>query len=357
MVLPKPEKEALKRMPPQAREIDDGLLRLIGIPFFGVSIPNFIGLFGALGPGDLFYWLGYIYFIGVAFSIWQGNRWLLFQQREYHNWFRNPVRKLINLVSANIFYTAPLTALLIWGWYRLAGLPADWNAIRVCVLVNVICVLFVTHLYETVFLIKERQDDLLEFEQLQRARAQAELEVLKRQIDPHFMFNSLNTLSHLIESEPDKALLFNDKLADVYRYILSHKDQVLIPLREEMDFLNNYFTLLRLRFGNGVDLLFPDETLTASYLIPPVSLQILMENAVKHNEFDEQQPLQMHLEMKDTSILFSNKKRVRRTLRPGAGIGLSNLNERCRLVTGREIEVETDADLFSVRLPLLKTVV
>jgi sensor histidine kinase YesM len=357
MVLPKPENELLKRTPPQAHEINDGLLRLIGIPFFGISIPNFVGLFGPLGPADGYYWFGYIYFIAVAFSIWQGNRWLLFKQREHHNWFSNPVRKLINLVSANIFYTAPLTVMLIWGWYRISELPVDWNAIQICVLVNVICVLFVTHLYETVFLIKERQDDHLQFEQIQRARAQAELEVLKRQIDPHFMFNSLNTLSYLIESEPGKALLFNDKLADVYRYILSHKDQVLIPLQEEIDFLNNYFTLLRLRFGTGVELVFSDDELAGQYLIPPVSLQILMENAVKHNEFDERQPLQMRLEIQGEQVSFSNKQRLRSSLRPGAGIGLSNLNERCRLVTGREIEVDAGADLFSVKLPLLKTVV
>jgi len=91
----------------------------------------------------------------------------------------------------------------------------------VTTLTNVICVLFVTHVYETVFLIKERQSDQLTFEQLQRAKAQAELQALKTEIDPHFMFNSLNTLSHLIESDAEQALRFNDKLANVYRYILS----------------------------------------------------------------------------------------------------------------------------------------
>jgi len=91
----------------------------------------------------------------------------------------------------------------------------------VTTLTNVICVLFVTHGYETVFLIKERQSDQLTFEQLQRAKAQAELQALKTEIDPHFMFNSLNTLSHLIESDAEQALRFNDKLANVYRYILS----------------------------------------------------------------------------------------------------------------------------------------
>jgi hypothetical protein len=189
----------------RARSLDDRLLRLIGIPFFGVAIPNFTGLFGPVGPDRAAYWLGYLYFIFIAFTIWQGNRWVLFRQREHHDWFSDPVRKLINLVAANVFYTAPATVLLLLGWFYFAGLPVDWIAVRVCTLVNVICVLFVTHIYETVFLIKERQSDALEYAQLERVRAQAELEALKSQIDPHFLFNSLNTLSFLIENDRRKA--------------------------------------------------------------------------------------------------------------------------------------------------------
>lgn len=116
--LPKPHMNAPKRDIPalnpeirQEQQLNDRLLRLIGIPFFGIAIPNFIGLFGRLQISDGMYWLGNPYFIFVAFVIWQGNRWLLFKQREHHNWFSNPVRKLINLVSANVFYTAPVTVL------------------------------------------------------------------------------------------------------------------------------------------------------------------------------------------------------------------------------------------------------
>lgn len=214
--------------------------------------------------------------------------------------------------------------------------------------------LFVTHVYETVFLIKERQSDQLTFEQLQRAKAQAELQALKTQVDPHFMFNSLNTLSHLIESDAKQALRFNDKLADVYRYILSNKDRTLIPLAEEIDFLNNYFTLLELRFGGGLELQRKGKDDATQYLIPPISLQVLMENAVKHNEFDESHPLQMILHQGEEQIRFSNPKRLRRSLRPSAGIGLRNLSERYRLITGQEIRVETDGNEFSVDLPLLK---
>jgi LytS/YehU family sensor histidine kinase len=102
--------------------------------------------------------------------------------------------------------------------------------------------------------VKETESEMLKNEQLERAKAEAELEALKNQIDPHFIFNSLNTLSHLIEEKPVKAKQFNDNLADVYRYILQNKARDLVLLREEMIFLENYFSLLKIRFDKAVEL-------------------------------------------------------------------------------------------------------
>ena len=123
---------------------------------------------------------------------------------------------------------------------------------------------------------------------MERAKAEAELEALKNQIDPHFIFNSLNTLSHLIEEKPVKAKQFNDNLADVYRYILQNKARDLVLLREEMVFLENYFSLLKIRFEKAVQMkIIVDESEMDQYLVPPISLQILAENAIKHNEFSD----------------------------------------------------------------------
>lgn len=335
-------------------KIDDRIIRLVGIPGFGVLIPNFTGLFGGLGFADTMYWMGYGYFIFIAYCIWEGNRWLLFKQRENMTWFGNPVRKLTMLVAANVFYTAPVTVALISFWYRFSGIgPIDWGVVQLVALANVICVIFVTHAYETVFLIKERQTDLLAFEQLERARIESELEILKSQIDPHFMFNSLNTLSYLIEHDQERALQFNESLSDVYRYILMNKQKELVTLQEEITFANNYFVLVQIRFGLGVKLSMEAGTNLEDKLLAPISLQLLLENAVKHNEFTEERPLRITLVVREGWVQVSNNVQPK-VVRDSSRIGLRNLQERYRLLMGKEVVVEQSEAEFTVKLPYLQ---
>lgn len=342
-------------MKPQSH-INDLNIRLLFIPFFGIAIPNLTGLFGHVTFRSPLYWIGYGYFILISFVIWHGNRYLLFKQREHYDWFQNPIRKLTTLVFANVFYTAPVTALMLLFWYYFAGFAGpDWNVIKLVTLMNVIAVIFITHVYETVFLIKERESDLLQFEKLERAKAQAELAALKSQIDPHFMFNSLNTLSYLIENDREKALRFNEHLSDVYRYILMNKDRELVQLREEIEFLNHYFSLLQLRFGKGVQLTINGNGEWDDYLIPPISLQILLENAVKHNQVDESSPLGIRVRIGDSCIVVSNPRRPRLAENGSPKTGLKTLNERYKLITGREISIQTETDEYSVTLPILRT--
>lgn len=172
--------------------IRDIPLMLWVVPWFGIIIPNLTGLFGPLSPLNSAYWWGYLVFIGLAYAIWWGNRWLYLRQRRYFDWFSRPMTKIFTVLFANIFYTAPLTLAWCWAWYRLAAMPADWQAAKDTTLFNVIAVIFITHVYETAFLIKGRETDMVQLAQLERSRALAELEALKNQVDPHFMFNSLN---------------------------------------------------------------------------------------------------------------------------------------------------------------------
>ncbi|MGN6420018.1 MAG: sensor histidine kinase, partial [Pseudobacter sp.] len=190
---------------------------------------------------------------------------------------------------------------------------------------------------------------------LEQAKAEAELEALRNQIDPHFIFNSLNTLSHLIEEKPQKARQFNDNLADVYRYILQSKKRELVLLREELSFLNDYFYLLQIRFENAVQLQIGiPEGLHDQYLIPPISLQVLAENAIKHNEFSVSAPLIVDVNLQHGWLIVKNPIRRKVLRKPSSRIGLANLQDRYKLTTSRDIIITEEEENFVVRLPVLK---
>ena len=381
---PKPDNRA-----PELPPLRDAGIRILLIPAFGIAIPYFAGYFGPYGPASALYWAGLAWAMLISFAIWHGNRFFLLRQRRYYDWFQHPVRKICVLLFANVFYTAPVTVLMLIGWYRVAGFGPDWNAIRTATLCCVICVAIITHVYETVYLIQQRESDLLAVQRLENARMEAELEAIKTQVAPHFLFNSLNTLGWLIEHHPRRAMEFNQDLAEVYRYILASQRWELVPLEDELAFAKRYFNLLQLRFGEGLemtvdeggarDLMRPaaradrpggrphiDRPGGRSHIdrpggrphwfLPPISVQALIENAVKHNQHSRENPLRIGLEFGEhhggSCVVVRHAKRPMPQVRPGARVGLKNLDTRCRLALGRGIDV-LDADgEFAVRIPV-----
>ena len=335
--------------------IDDIGFRLILVPAFGILIPLMTGMVNRYNFSNWEIKLSFLYTIGIAAIIWQGNRYLHFSMRSYFDWHNKPVRKVLVMLFSIVFYTIPVSVLLHVGWYNLFGKgPVDWSITWQSTLIILIAVIFITHVYETVFLVKETESEMIRNEQLERTKAEAELEALKNQIDPHFIFNSLNTLSHLIEYKPVKAKLFNDNMADVYRYILQNKARSLVLLKEEVLFLQNYFSLLKIRFDEGVQLKIdiPDEDLER-YLVPPISLQILAENAIKHNEFSELFPISIHIQLLNNELVIHNAVRKKVLRKASSKIGLQNLHERYKLTTGKEILVKEAMGEFTVTLPVL----
>ncbi len=335
-------------------KLNDVKIRLIGIPFFGICIPHLTGLFGTLTMKDPLHWFGYLWFVGLAAAIWQGNRYLLFRTRQRFTWFDKPIEKLILLFMNNIFYTAPITIAWLCVWYQIAGFGVNWDTILVVSLINVICVLFITHVYETVFMVKEQQNEQLRSAELQRAKAEAELAALKNQVDPHFMFNSLNTLTHLIKVDASRALEFTENLAEVYRYILSQKDQTLVLLDDELDFTHKYTDLLHLRFGKSLIITKRfNGSAGKEYLIPPTSVFVAFENAVKHNEISERTPMHIDVDLESGMLRIINTVRERKNTVHSSKIGLKNLDERFRLVTGKGITASRQEERFVVEFPLI----
>jgi sensor histidine kinase YesM len=381
-----------KREKMATERLNDIGFRVILIPFFGIAIPVVTRmidphLFGHWSQ-PLGHWmlkLAYAYTIGIAFVIWQGNRYLLFSLRSYFDWFNRPVRKIIALLLAISFFTIPVCVVLLVGWYHLFNSGrVNWDVLRTATLIILICVIFITHVYETVFLVRDSESEMLRNAQLERLKAQAELEALKAQIDPHFMFNSLNTLTWLIEEAPAKAKVFNEHLADVYRYILRNRSRELVLLGDEVGFLYDYFALMSIRYGEAVRLRvdLPEEMLDR-YMVLPISLQVLAENAHKHNEFSVREPLEIFVSVAGERVVVRNRVALRSgdgvsgsgvsrsgfsgsgVSRSGtglagsgegvsrSGVGLANLDERCRVSMGVATEVVEAEGTFAVYLPIL----
>lgn len=337
-------------------KLNDIGFRVILIPFFGIAIPVLTGMVPHASFSSWEIKFSYLYTILISFVVWEGNRFLLFTLRAYFDWLNKPVKKIIALIMAVSFYTVPISILMLTGWYDifLDGV-INWQVVYNATLIILVCVAFIVHIYETVFLVKQAEYDKLKNEQLERSRVEAELEALKNQVDPHFIFNSLNTLSHLIEETPAKAKIFNDSLADVYRYILQNKAKDLILLSDEMQFIQDYFSLLKIRFEEAVQLTIEaDANAFDNYFVPPISLQILLENAIKHNEFSDAKPLMITVEMKEEVLLIHNETRKKTLRKPSSKIGLQNLAVRYKLITGKEIIVQDANYGFTVFLPLLK---
>jgi sensor histidine kinase YesM len=340
----------------QQQRINDVGIRLVLVPLFGIAIP----LISKLVPHAQFnHWqikISYLYTILIAFIVYEGVRFLYFTLRTYFDWVNSPIKKIIAYIVSIIFYCVPVSTLLMVGWYHLFMQGrVNWDVIQLSVTIILVAVFFLVNLYETVFLVREVASEKLAQEQLERAKAEAELDALKNQIDPHFIFNSLNTLGHLIDENPAKAKLFNSNMAEVYRYILSNKARSLVLLREEMDFLNNYFSLLKIRFEDAVQLQIHVSQVTMdSYLVPPISLQLLIENAVKHNEFSDSKPLDIVIEMRGEALVVQNGVHKKITRANSSKIGLTNLKERYRLITNKEIIVKETINNFTVALPVLR---
>jgi ligand-binding sensor domain-containing protein len=186
---------------------------------------------------------------------------------------------------------------------------------------------------------------------IQRERVESQLEVLKSQINPHFLFNSFNTLISLIEEEPASATVYVEKLSDFYRSLLQYREQDLIPLQEELDLLQNFTYLLKKRFGKNINLQIPDINGKPAF-IPPLTLQMLVENAIKHNVVSKRKPLYINIFLEGDKICIINNLQKKMTKEKSTRFGLQSIQTRYAL-RGKSVEIEETENEFKVTIPII----
>lgn len=339
---------------------DDRLVTVILIPAASFLIPIiFFGMSFTRSP--YFTWHAYINTLIITTVIWLGNRYIMIWARGRHPHFEDVRKRLMMQSLAMLVYTLIMNNAM--GFILEAcGLKEFHNntpghsftdVITTSNAAALFCSLTVVAIYESIYFMNELRKSVEEKEMLKRESLYAQLDALKTQVNPHFLFNNLNTLVSIIPEDPKRAMDFVQQLAKVYRHILEVKDEQSIPLKEELDVLKAYAFLLETRFGDNIQINInvPAEKLDRKII--PLSLQILMENAIKHNIVSSDKPLRIDVFADDGRLVVSNNLQKKNQLNESTGIGLDNIRNRYRLLSSRQVEVKENHSDFVVSIPLI----
>ena len=301
-------------------------------------------------------WRNIPYFIIYSFAFSLGNMLYFNLIGKYLNWNKNPEKTLIisilGVIPVNIliyFLLNIVFKVLVFGlsfhdFIRHIN-PFEYTMV---VLFALVIALFIITKYS----FKKIRETQLKAEQLKTQNERIKFESLKAQLDPHFLFNNLNVLASLIGENPEKAEEFTLKLSDIYQYVLAQKDKNLVPLKEEFTFAENYLDLLKMRFEDGLSYSLPKQ-IDPEAQIPPLSLQLLLENAIKHNKISTENPLNIHIETQPDKLIVWNKFQPKKQTGT-TGIGLKNIQKRYDLLSGKHVNISQDQQVFKVELPILE---
>ncbi|MEX1382851.1 2TM domain-containing protein [Lutibacter sp.] len=218
---------------------------------------------------------------------------------------------------------------------------------------GLVVTLFVSLIFHAIFFYKALTEKKVTEQQIVAKTETAKYESLKSQIDPHFLFNSLNVLTSLIGENPKLAEKFTTKLSKVYRYVLEQKNKDLIDLDEELLFAKTYMELLKMRFEDAVIFEIPEKASNSELKIIPLSLQLLLENTIKHNVVSEDNPLTVKIVEENGYLVITNNYSPKAVLEKGTKVGLKNIIDRYNLITLKKVSVEKTGETFTVKLPLL----
>lgn len=295
--------------------------------------------------------IGYAY--GIIFPI--GNS-LIGKYFDKLDWTKNPKRT--NLITFAIFMgyaiifgiTIPyMVDRFLWG---MSGISVFYD-VSVKAFMTTVIALVIFYFYNTNLISNHWIKSIEKNEELKRENLQAKYEALKNQVNPHFLFNSLNTLSGMVEQKPEHATNFIKKLSDIYRYVLEQTDKELVPINEEMKFVEDYIFLSQMRFGKG--LIFDSQIKDNQNIqVVPLGLQMLVENSIKHNVVADDMPLRIEMKVEDSFIFVKNNIQKKRIIDPGNNpLGLENIKKRYAYLSDASVEVIESGKEFVVKLPVI----
>jgi hypothetical protein len=275
-------------------------------------------------------------------------------------WVENPRKTFVIALIGTFVATTIVWLLVVYIWIAFLGnkIPtfADWrgNLGVTSWLFSLIITIMVSAIVHSRNFLKGWKQTLVEAEKLKKEQAIAQYETLKTQVNPHFLFNSLNVLTTLVHKDADVAEQFINQLSKVYRYILESRSQEIIALEEEMRNLEAYVFLMQIRFGGNF--IFHNQLTvnSNSYKVAPLTLQMLVENALKHNEISKMYPLSISVFLEENCIVVRNNLQLKTNQNESTGIGLSNIKARYQFLSSEPVSISEADGFFTVKIPLIK---
>lgn len=325
------------------------------MPFIDVVL-NYL-LFGERTWHDVHIWLYSFPIIYVqGFISWYFH---IVTMHLYRIWFpllKQAVYRLVLLFFTHVGLTSLTFAILFYGYdlFHFLGYEFNGDNLKISILAAIALTLIATTTWEAEYIISKWKESLAEKEQVEQMALQYEFETLKSQVNPHFLFNCFNTLSSLITEDPERAEVFLNDLSKVYRYLLRNNEDGLSTLQNELNFINSYFELLKTRHGDCVQLQIEVDKKYYNYLLPSLTLQLLVENAVKHNVISKQQTLSIDIfSMAGNKLAVNNNLQRKPNNVHSNKVGLSNIKMKYELLQQTGFKVLEDQKNFTVILPLI----
>ena len=299
---------------------------------------------------------GWSYGAVFGFCFWQGNYFISHTAGERLDWRKN-AKKANTITLLLIFFYGVLVSICVpFIYYKYVfHVPPDklYGHILGGSFAGLTINFAIVGAYYSGFLAKYWMQSIKNEEQLKQENLISKYEALKNQVNPHFLFNSLNTLTGIIEKDSKTAIPYIKKLSDIYRYVLEQKDKETVAIAEELQFVEDYIYLQKMRYGEGLS--FETNIADKDGRVAPLALQILIENAVKHNIISDDQPLKIELLEEDGYYVLKNNLQKKKTIQQNAQTGLDNLFKRYEFLSSGKVDILENGKEFIVRLPVIKT--
>ena len=285
-------------------------------------------------------------------ALWLGNAYVSQALDNFFSWHKEPVRRLVaGLIGMTLYTVGAVYGIVFvfrYGFGFSVGDQLDGTYLTT-IIITLIITMFMTG---REFLVNWRQA-AVDAERLKKESVEAQYNSLRNQVNPHFLFNSLNALTNLVYQNQEQAVKFIKQLSEVYRYVLDTRNREVVALAEEIKFLDSYIFLQKIRFGNKLEI---DVKLGGvSSMVAPLALQMLVENAIKHNVIAEEHPLLVKVYEQPGYLVVENNLQRKAILdEDSSGLGLENIKKRYEFLSDKSVEVTENNSSFIVKLPILE---